>query len=252
MIRENKIKKALIEGKTATMVGGLHTPEIIDFLGQFGFEGINIDTEHSPTDWQMISHMSMACDLWGMASIVRVHHNEPSLISRTLDVGANGVMVPHINTKADAERAVQAAKYYPIGTRGTSASRGTFGMDLKDYYANANDEVVVIGLLEELQAIHNLDEILTVEGMDVFLIGPGDLAQTMGLPGQMGHPKVRDVVDGAIKKIVDAGRTAGTTGQIGNIEELYEKGIRFFLTNWGPWMSRGAQDYRTKAKGLGS
>ena len=86
------------------------------------------------------------------------------------------------------------AKYYPIGTRGTSASRHTYGMDLKDYYAKANDEVVVIGLLEELQAIHNLDELLTVEGIDVFLIGPGDLAQTMGLPGQMGHPKVREVV----------------------------------------------------------
>ncbi len=125
-------------------------------------------------------------------------------------------------------------------------------MDLKEYYAKANDEVVVIGLLEELQAIHNLDELLTVEGMDVFLIGPGDLAQTMGLPGQMGHPKVREVVDGAIKKIVDAGRTAGTTGQIENIEELYEKGVRFFLTNWSPWMYRGARDYLTKAKGLDS
>lgn len=252
MIRENQIKKALREGKAATIVGGLHTPEIIDYLGNFGFEGIFIDTEHSPTDWQMISHMSIACDLWGLDSIVRVQHNESSLISRTLDVGANGIFVPHINTKTDAEQAVSAAKYYPIGTRGTSASRHTYGMELKRYYAKANDEVVVICLLEELQAIQNLDDLLTVDGIDVFMIGPGDLAQTMGLAGQMGHPEVRKVVEGAIKTIMDAGRIAGTTGQTDNIGDLYEMGARFFLTNWSDWMSQGARNYLAKAKELGS
>ncbi len=251
MIRENPVKAKLIQGQAASLVGGLYTPEIVEFIGQFGFEGILIDTEHAPTDWQMISHMCMASDLWGMAPIVRVNHNEPSLISRTLDVGASGIVVPHTNTVQDIKQAVGAAKYYPLGSRGTSNTRHTYGHSLTDYYKRANEQVLVIGLLEELQAIENLDALLSVEGMDVFLIGPGDLAQTMGLPGQMTHPKVVEVVEGAINKISKAGKIAGTTGDIGNIQSKYDLGVRLFLTNWGPWIRTGANNYLEIARSLG-
>ncbi len=252
MIRENAVKKKLIQGQAATLVGGLYTAEIVEFIGQFGFEGILIDTEHAPTDWQMISHMCMASDLWGMAPIVRVNHNEPSLISRTLDVGASGIVVPHINTVEDAKQAGEAAKYYPLGSRGTSNTRHTYGHSLTEYYRLANEQVLVIALLEELRAIDNLGALLTVDGIDVFLIGPGDLAQTMGLPGQMTDPKVVDVVEGAIKKISNAGKIAGTTGDIGNIENKYDIGVKFFLTNWGPWVRTGANAYLEIAKSLGT
>jgi 4-hydroxy-2-oxoheptanedioate aldolase len=252
LIRNNPVKTKLMEGRAATLVGGLYTPEIVEFVGQFGFEGILIDTEHAPTDWQMISHMCMASDLWGMAPIVRVNHNEPSLISRTLDVGASGVIVPHTNTVEDVKQAVAAAKYYPLGSRGTSNTRHTYGHNLSEYYKLANEQVLVIGLLEEIRAIDNLDALLTVDGMDVFLIGPGDLAQTMGLPGQMTHPKVVEVVEHAITKISNAGKIAGTTGDIANIQGKYDLGVKLFLTNWAPWVRTGANAYLEIAKRLGN
>ncbi len=248
-LRVNRVKARLKEGKTATVVGGLNSPEVIDFMGPMGFEGIWIETEHGAITWEQVANMTRSCDLWGMTSIARVNSNTPWLIGRTLDVGVMGVVVPHVNSRENAQAAVEGALYGPQGHRGMWSSRQSYGV--QDYHRVANEQTMVIALLEERRAMDNLEEILSVEEVDVFLIGPGDLSQSMGLTGQANHPDVQAVVDRAIEQIVGAGRTAGAIATQGNVERLYGQGVRFFLANWQEWLSRGASDYLKIVGSLG-
>lgn len=240
-----QIKNRLREGKAVTVLGGHQTSDMIDFLGPLGFDGMWLECEHGPISWEQIGDMSRACDLWNMASIVRVNHLEPGLITRTLDRGASGIVVPHVSTKADAEFVVQCAKFAPIGLRGMFGSRRSYGVT--DSYNHANNETLVCILIEEQKAIDNLAEILTVDNIDVFFVAPSDLAQTMGLIGQLSHPKVRSTIDGAIRQIVAAGRTAGAlmTSDEG-FEHDYEVGARFFLGSWTSWAMQGGRAFKAR------
>ncbi len=237
-----QIKRRLREGKTVCVLSGHHNTDMIDFLGQFGFDGIWIECEHGPVSWEQIGDMSRACDLWNMASIVRVNANEPWLITRTLDRGASGIVVPHVSTKAEALKVVEAAKFGPIGLRGMYGSRRSYGV--ADYFQKANDETLVVVLIEEMEAIRNLADILTVDHIDVFFVAPSDLAQTMGYTGQPNHPEVRAVIDDAITRIDAAGRTAGALVTDENVDHYRELGARFFLTGWTNWVVKGAREFR--------
>ena len=226
------------------MLGGLHSAEVIDFIGQFGFDGMWIETEHGTATWEEVAHMSRACDLWGMTPLCRVSSNEPWLITRTLDVGATGIVVPHVSTKEEAERAARSAKYGPAGYRGMFGGRQSFGVS--DYHRKANDETLVVILIEEMEAVHNLEEMLSVDDVDVYFIAPSDLAQTMGHTGEPAHPDVLSVVDRCIDQVVTAGKVAGTLVWDDTVEGYIDKGARCFLTNWQPWIARGATQYLSK------
>ena len=239
--RENRMKKKLSEGKCATVFGGLNTAEMIDYMGQFGFDGAWIDTEHSPNTWEQIAHMTRACDLWGMTSLCRVNSNEPWLITRMLDVGATGIVVPHVNTKEQAEKAAKSAKYGPLGYRGMAAGRQSYGVT--DYYRKANEQTLLVVYIEEVEAVKNLDEILTVDNIDVFLPGPFDLASDMGYTGQPEHPEVVKAVDECVEKILAAGKVAGTLGSEAIIERAIGQGARFLLSGWQQWVAKGATQY---------
>jgi 4-hydroxy-2-oxoheptanedioate aldolase len=247
--KENKVKKKLREGQVATVLGGLNNPEIIDYMGQFGFDGAWIETEHGTLTWDQVAHMSRACDLWDMTSVCRVNHNEPWLIPRTLDVGATGIVVPHVSTKAAAEQAAKSAKYGPIGYRGMAAGRQSYGVT--DYYRKANTETLVVVLIEEMEAVNNLQDILTVDPIDVFFVAPSDLAQTMGYAGLPNHPEVLAVGDRCLAQIVAAGKVPGHLGNEDTVESYREKGVRFFLTSWQPWVARGASQYLSKGVAKG-
>ena len=246
-MRENRIKRNLQEGKCATVLGGLNNAEVIDYMGQFGFEGMWIETEHGPIGWEHVAHMSRACDLWGMTPVCRVNANEPWLITRSLDVGATGVVIPHVNNREEAERAAKAAKYGPEGYRGMAMGRQSYGVS--DYHRKANEETLVVVLIEEIEAVRNLSEILTVDNIDVFFVAPTDLAQTMGYTGRHTDPVVQKTIDDSISQIVGAGRVAGAMVDDTNVEEYIDKGARFFLANWGPWAGRGAREYLGKVAG---
>ena len=218
-------------------------------MGQFGFDGLWIETEHAPTTWEQLTNATRACDLWGVTSVCRVTTNDTSLITRTLDSGCTGIAVPHVNTKAEAEKAAKSAKYSPLGYRGMGAGRQSYGEP--DYYRTANEETLVIAFIEEVEAVENLDEILTVDNIDVFFMAPSDLAASMGVPWNpwSAEPEPREVtetVDRCIRKIVDAGRTAGFLAREETLESVYDQGVRFFLTNWGPWVAKGARSYLDK------
>ena len=151
-----------------------------------------------------LGDMTRACDLWGMTSITRVNANDPGLITRTLDRGSMGIVVPHVSNREAAEKAAQSAKYAPVGYRGMFGGRQSFGVS--DYFHTANSQTMVVVLLEEAEALENIDEILKVDNIDVFFVAPSDLAQTMGHIGNTEHPEVQAAIEEAIGKIVNAGR----------------------------------------------
>lgn len=243
-MRENRAKRKLLAGQPVTVISGHQTSDMIDFLGQFGFDAMWIECEHGPVSWEQIGDMSRACDLWGMSPVVRVNANEPWLITRTLDRGATGVVVPHVSTQAEAERAMKSAKYAPLGYRGMFGGRRSFGV--ADYFQKANADTLVVVLIEEMEAVENLAEILTVDDIDVFFVAPSDLAQTMGHIGNNTHPAVQAVVDRALTQIVKAGRVAGTLVNDENVERYLELGVHFVLNSWTGWVAKGASAYLGK------
>ena len=177
-IRPNKAKDKLKSGGVVTTISGLASSDIIDFLGPMGFDAAWLETEHGSVTWDQLGDMTRACDLWGVTPITRVTSNEPWLITRTLDRGSMGIVVPHVNSKEAAEKAAQSAKYAPIGYRGMFGGRQSFGV--ADYFHQANDQTMVVVLLEEAEALRNLDEILQVDNIDVFFVAPSRLGPNHG------------------------------------------------------------------------
>ncbi len=244
-IRPNRVKQKLAQGEIVTILAGAGDADTIDAWGPIGADGIWLEGEHGPVDFGDISDLTRACDLWGMTSILRIHQNEYGVIYRALDRGAQGLVIPHVNNKAEAENVVNAAKFAPIGKRGLFVSRQGYGVS--DYVKIANDHTLLIILIEDIAAIEKLDEILTVDHIDVFFVAPSDLAASIGHIGDIGHPDVRAALDGALKKIVAAGKTAGTLATTENVEHFAGLGVTCFMTSVQPWIAAGAKDYAAKA-----
>jgi 4-hydroxy-2-oxoheptanedioate aldolase len=212
-----------------------------------GFDGVFLDCEHGPPSWEDVEHMVRAAEVAGYSSIVRVEHNDAALITRALDRGASGIQVPHINTAADAWAAVEHAKYAPIGHRGWSGWRSALGTNAADYAHFANEHTLVAVMLEEVEALDNLDEILRVEHLDVLFVAPGDLAQSMGLPGQVEHHQVRTAIDDALRRIRAAGRTSGTLVTPGTLDHYLELGVSFFYVGLPSLLAPAATDFVARA-----
>ena len=189
--------------------------------------------------------LTRACDIWGMTSVVRVNHNEQGLIYRTLDRGAQAIVVPHVNTRAEAESLVQGGKFAPLGKRGLYTGRQGYGVG--DYLARANDETLLIALIEDIEAWQDLDDILEVDGIGVFFVAPSDFAASMGHIGNVGHPDVQAKIEDSLRRIVASGRTAGTLAMSSNVQRFAEIGVRFFLTATGPWIAAGANAFKANA-----
>ncbi len=243
-MRGNRVRNKLHAGEIALVLSGHSiSSDTIDFCGQLGFDGFWIEGEHGAATWDQLGDQSRACDLWGMSAIVRIHNHDPGQITRALDRGANGVAIPHVNTRAQAETVGRASRFAPAGNRGMYGS-GRRGFGDPDYIRNANQETLLIALIEETSALENLAEILTVEQIDVFFVAPSDLAQSMGHTGEPYHPAVQTAVRQAIQQIHAAGRFAGTVGYQGELLADYvAHGARFFLVNYDAWLKAGARQY---------
>jgi 4-hydroxy-2-oxoheptanedioate aldolase len=244
-IRPNRVKQRLAAGQVATILAGTNDPDLIDQLGPLGADGIWLEGEHGAVDYADLGNLTRACDLWGVTSVVRVMDNDYATIYRTLDRGAQGIVVPHVNTRAEALAVVAAAKFAPLGKRGMFTSRQGFGVD--EYLRAANDQSLLIVLIEDIVAVKNLDEILTVDHLDAFFVAPSDLATSMGHIGEMGHPEVQRTIDGAIARIVQAGRTAGTLVNAASVERYTRLGVRCIMASVFPWIQAGAKDLMDRA-----
>jgi len=198
---KNALKAKMKRGEVAigTTISIGH-PDIAETLGDIGYDWILIDTEHAPLEVGTVQVLLQAMRGSKSVPIVRVAWNDMVMIKRALDIGAHGIIVPWVNSKEEAERAVQAIKYPPVGLRGYGPRRASL-IDA-DYVATANDELILGVQIETKKAIENLDEILSVEGIDAAVIGPADLSLSLGMLMQFDNPKF----NGALDKVVAAAR----------------------------------------------
>ena len=194
----------------------LPSPSVTNVIAAAGPDFIIIDMEHGPHSFQTVEDMIRAAQVEGCSPLVRVAENNEALVLKALDSGAEGVMIPHIESKADAERAISYAKYYPLGQRGFSSftRAGRYSLNgVKAHSEIQNKQTVLILMLEGKKGVNSLGDILTVKDIskkvDVFYIGAYDLSQALGFPGQVDHPEVKRCLRRCIGKIKDAGIAAG-------------------------------------------
>ena len=246
-MRPNRAKEKLAAGEVVTCLAGIDSTNLLDFVGHLGLDAVWFEAEHGPVDFAAVGDLTRTADLWGMTPIVRVKSADYSTIYRTLDMGAMGIVVPHVDTVEDARAVVEATKYAPIGRRGMYGPRQSYGVS--DYLEKANDQTMSIVLIEDIKSVNNLDEILAVDHIDVYHVAPSDLAQSMGHIGNDDHPDVQRIIDESIAKIVAAGRTAGTTVGAHNVSRFVDLGVKFFYTNIHGWIESASREYK-KALGL--
>lgn len=176
-------------------------PSIIEIMASAGFEWLVVDLEHTSIDLSIAHILISTIQANGMKALVRVSKNEEVIIKRVLDMGADGIVVPMIKSKADALDAINFAKYPPIGKRGVGLFRAQkYGIGFDEYKKWVNDELVIIAQIEHIEAVININDIITTEGIDGVIIGPYDLSGSMGYPGEY-H---RDDVQKAIADVLSA------------------------------------------------
>ena len=181
-------------------------------LAAAGLDFVIADMEHGVASFETVEEIVRAVESENATPLVRVAKNDEALILRALETGAHGVVVPQITTPEDASRAVAAMKYAPLGTRGFSPYTRSAGYlpDRTDALADQeNEQVMSILLVEGLEGIRNLDEILAVPGIDVVYLGVYDLSQSAGVPGQVEHPRVQELIGRCVEVIRRSGVTAG-------------------------------------------
>ena len=244
-LRINRAKQKLANGEVVTIVSGITHPDDIDAVGALGFDGIWLEGEHGSTEASELGNLTRACDIWGMTSVARINLNEQGLIYRTLDRGAQAIVVPHVNNAAEAQNVVDGGKFTPLGKRGMFTSRQ--GYDVENYLHKANAETMLIVLIEDIVAWENLDEIIAVDGIDVFFVAPSDFAASMGHMGDLNHPDVVEKITDALTRIVAAGKHAGALATNENVAAYVELGVRFFMAGAGPWIGNGFNEFVANA-----
>lgn len=176
-------------------------PSIAELMCQGKFDWITVDMEHSSITMADAEQVIRVIELAGIAPLVRVGHNDPNLIKRVMDAGAHGVIVPMVNTPAQAAQAVASVKYPPVGFRGVGLARAQgYGASFESYKDWNQNESIVIVQIEHIDGVNNLEAIMSTEGVDGFIIGPYDLSGSLGMPGQFDHPEVVKALD-RVKKV---------------------------------------------------
>ncbi len=186
------------------------SPELVEALGLAGFEIAIIDCEHSALSGEQVGHLIRAATVAGVAPLVRVRENDPGRILEALDLGAVGLHIPQIATANDAERAVRAVRFAPRGERGFNpfVRAGRYGsLPVEELRREAADDTLIVLHIEAQGALREIDGILSVDGVDVAFLGPYDLSQTLGVPGEVTHPSVLE----ALRSIVRSARERGVT-----------------------------------------
>ena len=167
-------------------------PAVAEIMANEGFDFLGVDMEHTPTNVEGFYHIALAAQGTGCDLLARLPSCDPVLAKQVLDMGAAGIIVPSVNSPEEAAQAVAMAKFPPEGIRGASLCRASgYGRRFGEYFAAHNREVIVVVMLEHIQAVPQTDAILATPGIDAALIGPYDLSASMNLAGQLDHPEVR-------------------------------------------------------------
>ena len=232
MTKRNRVKEKLQAGKTVAFINPDHPdPSLVEHLGRYGVDAVFIDTELQSPDFQTVENLRRAADVGGMTTIVRPTTDEPWLIQRYIACGIGGVKVPHIETAAQAERLVKTVR-----------------RALRDQ----TEDFVTVAMIESMEGVKNAAEILKVDGIDVFFVGPGDLSNTMGGRAKadgMRNAEVVSIVYPLLDQIVAAGRIAGTTVAIADTLTIRSKGVLFIYEHLDTLMAKGVKQFVKEATG---
>jgi 4-hydroxy-2-oxoheptanedioate aldolase len=254
-MRENLARRALREGKP---VFGCFVrfpdPALVDFAAYQGWDFLIFDGEHGTVEPRECENLVRAADLHDVTAIVRVPVNQPHVILRFMDIGAQGCQVPWVQDASDAERAVQAVKYGPRGTRGLAGVRAAdYGQrgSLGDYVRMANEETLVIVHVESAHAVERVDEIAAVDGVDVVFLGPTDLSNSLGVPGQLSHPIVVEHLERAASATLAAGKVVGVTVPTAEAGVGWlERGARYVTTGIEPLLSGATRSWLERVRSV--
>ena len=206
-------------------------PGIVEVLAGEGFDFIVADMEHSAIDIRGFHDIALAVKGTDCDILARLQSCDPDQAKHVLDNGANGIIVPSVNSREQAEKSVAMAKFPPEGFRGSSLSRATgYGQDFKEYFDSHNDNVLIVIMLEHIDAVENIDEILSTPGIDAAFIGPYDLSASMGIAGELDHVDLLS----AQQKLVDACKMHNVPAGIhvvsvdnAQLKKRIEQGMRF-------------------------
>jgi len=212
-MRNKSIKERLKKGEF--VVGPFmksRDPAMVEIVGLAGFDFAILDMEHSALSIESVEDLIRMAQVRGIDSIVRVPEISESAISRPLDAGASGVLVPHVDTRKQAEDIVFLSKFSPLGERGMDvyARAADYSRLAKDIYLKeANRQTLLIIQIEGKKGVENLDDILMVKGLDAIFVGPYDLSQSLGVPGEIDHPRVIEKIKEVVRKVRKAGLSLG-------------------------------------------
>ena len=211
-MQENRAKRIVREGGMAlgTYVGGIADPQIVEIIGHAGFDAAFIDLEHTSFDLRDVQLMVMAAERVGITPVVRTPGFDPAFILRLLDMGVQGIQLPHVNDAETARAAVRAVRYAPLGERGMAS--GTRASDFgkvppQEHMAQSNREIMLAIMIEELSALDEIEEIASTEGIDLVVVGPADMSRALGVSGQTNHPKLVET----IARVAEVVRKSGVT-----------------------------------------
>jgi len=199
-------------------------PGIAEIMARAGFDWLAIDLEHSVITIREAEDLIRVIALSGVCPLVRLSANDSVQIKRVMDAGAHGIIVPLVNSASDAVHAVNAVRYPPKGRRGVGLARAQgYGSAFESYLEWVREESVVIVQVEHIEAVNNLESILSVDGVDGFIVGPYDLSGSLGIPGQFDHPSMKDAM-GRIRSMgIDSGRAFGIHVIDPDTEELRQR-----------------------------
>lgn len=230
---QNAVKRKLKDGQKT--IGGflqMMSPVSAEIMSRSGLDWLIIDLEHAPGDFANLQAQLQAMNGSDVVPFARAPWNDDVAIKRILDTGVMGVLVPYVNSRAEAEAAVAACKYPPQGVRGVAGSPRAAGYtgNTMGYLSSANAETIVMVAIETAVAVDNLDEILAVADLDGIFIGPMDLATSMGHLGDPGHREVREQIARIEEKVLASDKYLGTVATTREkAAECFEKGYQWLI-----------------------
>lgn len=228
---KNLFKRGLAEGRVLYgLWASLSGAYAVEAVAGAGFDWLMLDTEHSPKDLETLLSQLQIVAAYPTQAVVRVPWNDMVTIKRYLDIGAQTLLIPQVNTAEEAKAAVAYTRYPPDGLRGVGGTtRATRFGRVKGYAQSAHSELCVLVQVESRQALDNIEAIAAVDGVDGVFIGPADLHASLGFAGETRHPEVAPVIDAAIARIRQAGKAPGIilTGDAGDVQRWIGQGLQF-------------------------
>ncbi len=255
-MRINKLKQTLESGGVALGAAlGFNSPDTVELLGVLGIDYVIFDMEHEVFDELSLLHSLRAAEGLGVTTICRLP-NDPDLILRVLDAGAQGIHVPRVNTPEDVEDIVAAARFYPVGDRSffAAARSGNYGIDVteEEYAEHSNRETLITIQIEEKEAVDNIAGILASPGIDIMQVGPKDLWQSMGMPDRS---EVQEVTDQAIRAARETGKWVSSYVWLNDsfeaqVSRLRGLGVQMLTASARDFIIEGARGFLSLKKTL--